>query len=253
MSDSIRIAQLYPDLLGVTGDRGNVDVLATRLRAAGISVEVALVGIGDELPADIDILVLGNGPLSAMRRVAPDLHARGEAIATMFASGAAVFAVGAGAELLSHGTVTLEGERVDGLGLFPFTVSRSRDRRVGYITAESEHGSIIGFEDHASSWQLDQGAVAFATVTAGRGCIGTPGPGAGESIRVGEAYATNVQGPALPLNPAWADAILRAAAARRGLNYTLSAEHERLDALAKGARDKIASLVHGKQITAMGL
>ena len=75
MSDSIRIAQLYPDLLGVTGDRGNVDVLATRLRAAGISVEVTQVGIGDELPADTDILVIGNGPLSAMRRVAPDLRA----------------------------------------------------------------------------------------------------------------------------------------------------------------------------------
>mgnify|MGYP003407430206 FL=1 len=253
MSDSIRIAQLYPDLLGVTGDRGNVDVLATRLRAAGISVEVTQVGIGDELPADTDILVIGNGPLSAMRRVAPDLRAKSEAVAAMFTSGAVVFAVGAGAELLSHGTDTLEGERLDGLGLFPFTVSRSRDRRVGYIVAESELGPIIGFEDHASSWQLDVGAVAFATVTAGRGCIGTPGPGAGESIRVGEAFATNVQGPALPLNPAWADAMLRAATARRGLDYTMTREHARLDALAKGARDKIASLVHGKQITAMGL
>lgn len=253
MSDIIRIAQLYPDLLGVTGDRGNVDVLATRLRAAGISVEVALVGIGDALPDDLDILVLGNGPLSAMRRVAPDLQARREAVASLVASGAVVFAVGAGAELLSHGTVTLDGERVDGLGVFPFTVTRSRERRVGYIVAESEHGSIIGFEDHASSWQLDGGAVAFATITAGRGCIGAPGIGAGESIRVGEAYATNVQGPALPLNPAWADAMLRATTARRGLDYVLRPEHERLDALAKGAREKIASLVHGKQITAMGL
>lgn len=253
MSDAIRIVQLYPDLLGVTGDRGNVAVFETRLRAAGVAVEVTSLGIGDALPGDIDVLVIGNGPLSAMRRVAPDLHEKRSAIASVFASGAVVFAVGAGAELLSHGTITLEGARVDGLGLFPFTVTRSRDRRVGYIVAESEHGPIVGFEDHAASWQLDAAAAPLAKVTAGRGSIGDPGPGAGESIRVGEAYATNVQGPALPLNPAWADATLTAALARRGLDYTRTAEHERLDELARGAREKILSLAHVTQITAIGL
>ncbi|HQZ48788.1 MAG TPA: glutamine amidotransferase [Microbacteriaceae bacterium] len=253
MSETIRIVQLYPDLLGVTGDRGNVAVFETRLRAAGAEVDVVAVGIGEPLPSDIDVLVIGNGPLSAMRRVGSDLHEKRPAIAEVFTSGAVVFAVGAGAELLSHGTISLEGERVDGLGLFPFTVTRSRERRVGYIVADSEHGQIVGFEDHAASWQLDAGAAPLAKVTAGRGSIGEPGVGAGESIRVGEAYATNVQGPALPLNPAWADAMLTAVLARRGLEYARTREHERLDALARGAREKILSLAHVTQITAIGL
>lgn len=253
MSDVIRIVQLYPDLLGVTGDRGNVTVFETRLRAAGANVEVTALGLGDALPDDIDVLVIGNGPLSAMRRVSADLHDKRAAIERVFASGAAVFAVGAGAELLSHGTSPLEGDRVDGLGLFPFTVARSRDRRVGYIVAESEHGQIVGFEDHAASWRLDAGAAPLAKVTAGRGSIGEPGVGAGESIRVGEAYATNVQGPALPLNPAWADAMLTAVLARLGREYVRTPEHERLDELARGAREKILSLAHVTQINAIGL
>ena len=254
MSETMRIVQLYPELLGVTGDRGNVAVFETRLRAAGLEVEAVTVSAGEPLPeGDIDVLVIGNGPFSAMRRVAPDLHAKRDAIAGLFSAGALVFAVGAGAELLSRGTTTIEGEHLEGLGLFPFTVTRSRDRRVGYIVAESEHGPIVGFEDHAATWQLDAGAVALATVTAGGGSIGEPGRGAGESIRVGEAYATNVQGPALPLNPAWADAMLTAALARRGIDYPRTREHERLDALARGARDKIIALARVTQITAIGL
>ena len=254
MSETMRIVQLYPELLGVTGDRGNVAVFETRLRAAGLEVETVTVSAGEPLPeGDIDVLVIGNGPFSAMRRVAPDLHAKRDAIAGLFSAGALVFAVGAGAELLSRGTTTIEGEHLEGLGLFPFTVTRSRDRRVGYIVAESEHGPIVGFEDHAATWQLDAGAVALATVTAGGGSIGEPGRGAGESIRVGEAYATNVQGPALPLNPAWADAMLTAALARRGIDYPRTREHERLDALARGARDKIIALARVTQITAIGL
>lgn len=253
MSESVRIVQLYPQLLGVTGDRGNVAAFSERLRAAGVQSEVLAVGLGDPMPEDIDVLVFGNGPLSAMRRVSADLQAKRAGIARVFTDGATVFAVGAGAELLSRGTITLDGERLDGLGLFPFTVTRSRERRVGYIVAESEHGQIVGFEDHASSWQLDAGTAALATVTAGRGSVGVPGPGAGESLRVGEAYASNVQGPALPLNPAWTDAMLQAMLARRGLDYTRTREHERLDALARGAREKILSLAHVTQITAMGL
>ena len=57
MSETIRIVQLYPDLLGVTGDRGNVAVFETRLRAAGAEVDVVAVGIGEPLPSDIDVLV----------------------------------------------------------------------------------------------------------------------------------------------------------------------------------------------------
>ncbi|BDZ38184.1 hypothetical protein [Microbacterium suwonense] len=112
----ITIAQLYPDQLGVTGDRGNVRALEVRLEAAGAEVSTHRVGPGDELPAGLDVLVVGNGPLSAMRGVHADLMGRGDGIRSFAEAGGALLAVGGGAELLSRGITTLDGESIEGVG-----------------------------------------------------------------------------------------------------------------------------------------
>jgi CobQ-like glutamine amidotransferase family enzyme len=245
----LRIVQLYPDQLGVTGDRGNAMALRVRLERAGIAAEHAVVHLGDELTDDADILLVGNGPLSAMRQVAPDLERLRPVIEAHHAAGRPILAVGGGAELLGRGVVTLDGSNVRGLGLFPFRASRTRERKVGYIIAESEHGTLIGFEDHASVWSLDEGVTPYARVKAGRGSTADRG----ETVRVGNAYATNVQGPVLPLNPQLSDAILGATAAQRGLDYTTGDGHERLDELARGARETIVRLVDAKTFKYIGV
>jgi CobQ-like glutamine amidotransferase family enzyme len=66
---ALTIVQLYPDELGVAGDRGNVMALTARLEHAGHSVTVVAHEVGSELPADVDLVVVGNGPLSAMRNI----------------------------------------------------------------------------------------------------------------------------------------------------------------------------------------
>jgi CobQ-like glutamine amidotransferase family enzyme len=244
-----RIVQLYPEQLGVTGDRGNAMALRVRLERAGIAAEHVVVRPGDDMPGDADILLIGNGPLSAMRQVAADLERLRPAIEAHHAAGRPLLAVGGGAELLCRGVVTLDGANVRGLGLFPFRASRTRERKVGYLIAESEHGPLIGFEDHASVWSLDEGVRPYARVKAGRGSTADRG----ETVRVGDAYATNVQGPVLPLNPQLTDAILRAATAQRGIEYTTGGGHERLDALARGARDTIVRLVDAKTFKYIGV
>ena len=249
---TLTIVQLYPDLLGVTGDRGNVAVLQSRLASAGITVRVVTAGAGDPLPDEIDIVVIGNGPLSAMRRVADDLAAKADALRAHVESGGVLFAVGGGAELLSAGVTTLDGDDVPGIGLLPFRVRRTRQRRVGYIVADTEDGQLIGFEDHASTWDLDPGVSPYGRVTAGKGSIGAEGLG-GESVRAANAFATNVQGPALPLNPQLADAVLRAACARRGVDYTAGESVAKADTLSEAARSDIRRLTTGKKPTVMSI
>lgn len=249
-SPAVRIVQFYPVELGVTGDRGNVRALQTRLERAGIPVEVLRVGRGDPTPADIDVILFGNGPLSAMRVVMDDLQGRRAELATAVEDGAAVLAVGAGAELLSESITLLDGEVLDGLGILPLRVTRTRERRVGYIIAETEHGRLIGFEDHASMWTLDAGAQAYGRVVAGRGSV-RDGDGAGESVRVGHLFATNVQGPVLPLNPQLSDELLRIAASRRGYSYQPGTAHSCLDVLATGARQAIEDRVGDEVFTFM--
>jgi len=252
MTETVRIVQMYPVELGITGDRGNVRALQTRLERSGVPVDVRHVGLGDAIPADTDIIVFGNGPLSAMRIVVDDLRGRATEIEEFVASGRSLFAVGASAELLGHGVQLLDGEFLAGLGVFPFRVARTRERNVGYIIADSPDGRVIGFEDHASAWTLDADAVAVGTVVDGKGSFRL-GESGGEIVRRGEAYASNVQGPALPLNPWWTDAILHAVTERRGIAWSIGAEHAPLNEYADGARAAIEHLVHSKDFRTIGL
>ncbi|WP_159500783.1 glutamine amidotransferase [Microbacterium sp. 18062] len=249
---ALSIVQLYPDLLGVTGDRGNVEVLAARASLAGHPAEVALVGIGDADPASTDIVVIGNGPLSALRTVQQDLAARRDWLAEHLAGGGVVLAVGGGAELLSAGVDLLDGTSVPGLGLVSARVARTRQRRVGYVVADTPDGRLVGFEDHASVWTPEPGAdpaSRYGSVVAGNGSI----VDGYETFRVDGLYATNVQGPVLPLNPQLADALLSRAFARHGVEYAAGPEHDRVDAHARAARAEIERLATSKRFTAIQL
>lgn len=246
----ITIAHLYPAELGVTGDRGNVRAIEARLAAAGIDHATTRVGIGEKLPEDLDILIIGNGPLSAMRGVHADLTARGERIRSFVADGGVLLAVGGSAELLSRGITTLDGETLDGLGVFDASVARTRQRKVGYITVDTAIGRVIGFEDHASEWTLDDSAHGYGRVTFGQGSFALPGGGEqpvrGELVRVGNAIASNAQGPLLPLNPDLVREMITRAAERRGIEADLTTGVDALDGYAAGARAAIEELVHGK-------
>lgn len=240
----MNIAQLYPAELGITGDRGNVRTIEERLAARGVELTSTLVGIGEELPADVDIIVVGNGPLSALRGVHADLMSRASALRSFVESGGTLFAVGGSAELLGTGIDLTDGESVEGLGLMPYRVARTRDRRVGYITVDVPGLRVVGFEDHASEWTLTDAATAYGTVVAGRGSFAR-GEVRGELVRHRNAFAGNVQGPVLPLNPGLADVLIEAAAERRGL--TLSAPKNGVfDEYAQGARSAIERFIHDK-------
>lgn len=246
----IMIAQLYPTQLGVTGDRGNVRALEVRLEAAGVSFVTVRLDVGEDLPPDLDILVIGNGPLSAMRGVQADLISRGDSIRSFVERGGVLLAIGGGAELLSRGITTLEGERIPGIEIFSAEVKRTRQRKVGYIMVETAIGRVVGFEDYASEWTLDEVALGYGQVAFGRGSYAAVGAGdqaaRGEIVRMRNAFASNVQGPLLPLNPALSREMLSSALARNGIEADLTVGTEALDAYAAGARSSIETLVRGK-------
>ena len=246
MSASLRIVQLYPDLLGVTGDRGNVEVLATRAGAQGAEITVETFGIGEGDLSGADIVVIGNGPLSALRTVMPDLIARRGALEAHLAAGGVVLAVGAGAEALGT-SISAGADRLEGLCLAPFRIERGTTRKVGYVVAEAPEGRIIGFEDHASRWVFDDDSTPWAQVVAGKG-----GFDAGEGYASRGLLATTIQGPLLPLNPALADALIARAAEHAGITLAPATGLDDVDAYAAGARAKIESL-QDKQFTAIAL
>ncbi|MEO6826105.1 MAG: glutamine amidotransferase [Microbacteriaceae bacterium] len=246
----IRIVQLFPDELSVTGDNGNLAALQVRMQRAGLTTELtrlhrsqAGAAVVPELE-DPDLIVIGNGPWAAMEAVHDALITIAPALRDRAEAGVAFFAVGAGAELLGERIELDDGNSIQGAGVLPLTAIRGRRRRVGYIVLEAsvdgEPTQLVGFEDHATDWVLGAGAVPLGTVVKGGG----NGSNQTEGLVHDASIATHVQGPVLPLNPALADALIRMASVRRGLEYLPGAAHAELDRLARKSRETILANLH---------
>ena len=69
MSDhKINICHLYPDLLNLYGDNGNILCMKKRLESRGIECTVTGLSVGDKLNAgDYDIFFISRMPFSRMR------------------------------------------------------------------------------------------------------------------------------------------------------------------------------------------
>jgi CobQ-like glutamine amidotransferase family enzyme len=235
---TIRILELYPDELESSGEHGNVTALRVRLERAGHSVDVMRHEPGDALRDDVDVVVIGNGPVSAVRAIHDDLQSIADGLRSLAADGVPFFAVGAGAELLGASITLADGTSLVGLSILPFRARRGVPRQVGYIVVEAAQGTIVGFEDNASEWILDEGATPLGAVTHGGG----NGNGR-EGVLAGSSVGTQTKGPVLPLNPVLSDFIIRAALERRDEAYAPGAAHAELDRLAAKSREVIVANV----------
>jgi CobQ-like glutamine amidotransferase family enzyme len=237
--DILRIVHLYPEELGVSGDRGNVTTLAVRARRAGIESHVLEYRTGDEVPTVADVVVVGHGPLSGVRAVAEDARRLAPSLESFAAAGVPVVAVGGGLELLSRGVEDADGASVVGVGFFDALVRRGAPRRTNYLQVTTDYQgddiTLYGFEDHASHLELGPGVESLGAVVYGGG----NGDGR-EGVRRGVSFGTQLKGPVLPLNPALTDRVLRVALSRRMISYSAGERHAKLDEYAAASQKVIA-------------
>jgi lipid II isoglutaminyl synthase (glutamine-hydrolysing) len=196
----LRIALLYPELLGTYGDGGNALVLAERARRRGIEARTVTVSMADKLTA-ADIYLLGGGE-DGPQRQARDLLAAGSLVSRV-ADGAAVLAVCAGLQILGD-TFAVEGDDAyDGLGLVGVTTVRGAHRSVGEIAVNVSGRILVGFENHGGRTILARGVAPLGAVQRGRG-----NDGVSDGFRAPRLWGTYAHGPVLALNPWFADEIL---------------------------------------------
>ncbi len=243
-ADRLTILHVYPRQMGVSGDRGNVAALVRRAEAADIATEVVEYAPGDTLPTAADVVVIGNGPLSAMRSLGADVTRVGAALRDFATAGVPVVAVGGGFDLATNAVVATDGADVPGFGVFDARAVRGAERRVNYFVLETRYPllgdaptRLAGFEDHATRIELGDGVTPFADVVSGGGNqAGSPVEGA----ITGTSFGTHTQGPILPLNPQLTDGVLAAATARLGREYTPDAQRTAsIDRYAREARATI--------------
>lgn len=236
----LRICHLYPDLLNLYGDRGNLLALVNRARWRGVDVRVDESTLGVPLRSgEHDLYFIGGGEDRQQRLAAGDLRERKRgALEHAAARNAVVLAVCGGYQLLGHYYRPAEGEDLIGIGLLDITTEHPgpRARRlIGNIVIHSgvvDGQTLVGFENHGGRTRLGSAAQPLGTVVAG---FGNNGEDRTEGAVSGNVYGTYIHGPLLPKNPALTDHLLSTALAVRYGEAPLTPLDDRLELAAHAA------------------
>lgn len=215
---TVRICYLYPRLLSVAGDRGNLLALIQRCSWRGIRCSVTEADVG-EVPdfAQADLILIHGGQDREMTTAASDLAAKAGSLREAVEADAVVLAVCAGYQLLGHYYKPAAGPPLPGLGVLDAITEAGTTRFIGHVALNcdldsGDHRQIAGFENHSGRTYLGSGAKPLGHVLGGAGNNGEDGT---EGARYREVYATYLHGPVLPKNPWLADHLLSRALAHR--------------------------------------
>ncbi len=238
----LRVAHLYPRLMNIYGDRGNILALTRRCRARGIDVALTPLAIGDALdPAAHDLVFIGGAQDREQRRVADDLRtAKGAPLREAVEAGAVVLAVCGGYQLFGRFYREASGAELAGLGIFDLWTEHpgpGAPRLIGNVVAGWDGGTLVGFENHGGRTYLGDGVQPLARVRSGYGNNGRDGT---EGARYKNAFGTYLHGSLLPKNPRFADQLLELALRHRyGDGVRLQPIDDKLEELAHEAALKL--------------
>ena len=214
------IAHLYPELLNLYGDSGNILCLRKRLEWRGIEAQVREVHVGDRPSfGDVDLVFVGGGSDREQRIVCEFLLEQRAELAAYVEDGGVLAAVCGGYQLLGE-SYLLDDEKVPGLSLVDLYTDRGSPRIIGNIAIESEVAPqpIVGYENHGGRTHLGPGVRPLGRVLHGHGNDATSGY---EGCRYKNVLGTYIHGPLLPKNPGVADWLIVRAIERRYGNADL--------------------------------
>ncbi len=233
---ALRLGHLYPALMNIYGDRGNVVCLQRRCRLRGIDLEITQLEAGDVLrPGDFDLLFMGGAQDRDQTLVSADLAATKGALREAIEDGVVFLGVCGGYQLSGRFYRGADGVEMRGAGVFDLYTLHpgpNAKRLIGNLAAEWQGGSLAGFENHGGRTYLGSGCEPLARVIRGHGNDGESGF---EGARYQNAFGSYLHGPILPKNPGFADYLISLALGRRYGDGTLSPLDDSLEQLAHAA------------------
>jgi hypothetical protein len=211
---TLRVCALYPDLMNIYADRGNIAILRARCEWRGLGFELAASSLGEPLDADAhDLFYIGGGQDRDQAAVARDMSAtKRDALHEARDRGAVVLAVCGGYQLLGH-SYQMGDEELPGIGLVDLrTVREDGLRLIGNCAIEADLGTgprtIAGFENHGGRTYLGEGERPLGRVLSGHGNNGRDGF---EGVHHRNVIGTYLHGPLLPKNVWLADRLIELA------------------------------------------
>ncbi len=230
---TLRVCALYPDLLNIYADRGNLLLLKRRCEWRQIGFQLTSSGLSEPLDGDAnDLYYIGGGQDRDQRLCAEDLLAyKRDALHAANARGAVILGICGGYQLLGR-SYAIGEDSIEGVGLLDVnTVREPGPRLIGNVAIEVSLPSVsagagrggeqdesvggagapkvlAGFENHGGRTTLGPGAKPLGRVLRGHGNDGRSGfEGAQQNLTIG----TYLHGPLLPKNASFADWLIASA------------------------------------------
>lgn len=203
----ITIAHLYPDLLNLYGDRGNIITLKSRLENRGIDAKIVEYDLNDKIDfTNTDIIYIGGGSDREQLLVCNKLCEMKDEIKKFAEDNGSILAVCGGYHLLGNYYIAGD-EKINGIGLLDIYTTQGNKRLIGNIVLESPliNSTVVGFENHGGRTNIGNhtplGKVLYGN--------GNNDKDEFEGVVYKNVIATNLHGPLLPKNPKLADLIIK--------------------------------------------
>ncbi|MBC7076115.1 MAG: glutamine amidotransferase [Syntrophomonadaceae bacterium] len=245
------IAHMYPDLLNLYGDRGNLLCLQKRLEWYGHGCVIKDISLGENLDyTGIDMIFMGGGSDREQGLVYQDLADKADRLKAEIRAGLPVLCICGAYQLLGMYYRSHDGKIMQGLGFFNFYTQGKKRRLIGNILVQSTVAgrpvTVVGFENHGGrTYFQDDGLQPFGKVIKGYGNNGEDGT---EGVTYKNLVGTYLHGPLLPKNPAVADFFIQAMCSRKGVTNDKTLD----DSIENFAHEQVKEKLLGKSAVQAG-
>ena len=197
MSQVIDIVSLYPKYMNIYGDSGNVLTIQRRLALYGYEPRVHAYNQGCDWPEHVDMILGGGGQDTGQKKIIDDFFQRADLLRSLAADGVPMLMICGLYQLFGEYFETVDGSRLDGIGVIGAYTVGQETRMIGNLTETSaDFGKIIGYENHSGQTFLRDGVQPLGTVE--QDGTGNNGEDHTEGARVHNVIGTYMHGSLLP-------------------------------------------------------
>jgi len=224
--DKLKVCHLYPDLLNLYGDRGNIIALQKRLEWRGLGMELINISVGDKFNYnEYDIVFIGGGQDFEQEILLSDLSIeKKKNIKNSIEDGVVYLAICGGYQLLGTHYKSWDGHQFDFVGAIDIYTVGQQKRMIGdfmFICDDPKLNNltVTGFENHSGKTYLGNSVKPLGKIVKG---FGNNGEDKSAGARYKNVFCSYSHGPILPKNPMLNDYILETALKRKYGDYSLA-------------------------------
>lgn len=209
----LTLAHLYPDLMNIYGDQGNVQALKFRCQQRQIKLIIRPIHLNDPLPSgSFDLLFGGGGQDQQQQLISLDLLNRKNVLLKAAQNQVPMLTICGSYQLFGRYFQPFSGAKMTGIGIFDAYTVASKQRKIGNIIIKTEWGELVGFENHSGNTFLMPGTKHLGKVILG---FGNNGQDKTEGAVINNVFGCYLHGPLLPKNPHFCDYLIQLALANK--------------------------------------